>query len=212
MKKYLFLLFVAFTTIAFSQNAKKLLDQVAEKVKSYDNIYIEFEHKIDNAEANIHQANNGDATLKGDLYHFNYLGVEQFFDGDKIYMVVHEDEEVVIKQPNSEDDSTLTPSKMFTFYEKGFTYEMDIVQKVNGKKMQFVKLTPTDKESELSNVLVAINKKTKHIYKVIETGKDGTVTTYTINKFITNQKISDALFTFDRKSFEDKDYYISEPN
>jgi len=212
MKKYLFLLFVAFTTIGFGQNAKKLLDQVAEKVKSYDNIYIEFEHKIDNAEANIHQANNGDATLKGDLYHFNYLGVEQFFDGDKIYMVVHEDEEVVIKQPNSEDDSTLTPSKMFTFYEKGFTYEMDIVQKVNGKKMQFVKLTPTDKESELSNVLVAINKKTKHIYKVIETGKDGTVTTYTINKFITNQKISDALFTFDRKSFEDKDYYISEPN
>lgn len=211
MKKYLFLLFVTISTFGFSQNAKKLLDQVAEKVKSYDNIYIEFEHKIDNTEANIHQANNGDATLKGDLYHFNYLGVEQFFDGDKIYMVVHEDEEVVIKQPNSEDDTTLTPSKMFTFYEKGFTYEMDIVQKVKGKKIQFVKLTPTDKESELSNVLVAINKKTKQITKVIETGKDGTVTTYTINKFITNQTLSDALFTFDRKSFEDKDYYISEP-
>jgi len=211
MKKYLFLLFIAISTFGYSQDAKALLDKVAEKVKSYDNIYIEFEHKIDNAEANIHQANNGDATLKGDLYHFNYLGVQQFFDGEKIYMVVPEDEEVVIKQPNSEDETTLTPSKMFTFYEKGFTYEMDIVQKLNGKKMQFVKLSPTDKESELKQVLVAINKKSKQIYKVIETGKDGTVTTYTIKKFVTNQKLSDSLFTFDRKSFEDKDYYISEP-
>lgn len=212
MKKYLFLLFVAFSIFGFSQDAKGLLDEVAAKVKSYDNIYIEFEHKIDNAEANIHQANNGSATLKGDLYNFEYLGVYQFFDGKKIYMVIPEDEEVVIKQPNSEDETTLTPSKMFTFYENGFTYEMDITQKVNGKKMQFVKLTPTDTASELSYVLVAINQKTKHIYRVIETGKDGTVTTYTINKFNTNQKLSDALFTFDRKSYEDKDYYISEPN
>jgi len=211
MKKYLFLLFIAFTAVGFSQNAKKLLDEAANKVKSYDNIYIEFEHKIDNEEANIHQANNGNTTLKGDLYHFEYLGVEQFFDGDKIYMIIHEDEEVVIKQPNSEDETTLTPSKMFTFYESGFTYEMDIVQKVKGKKMQFVKLTPTDTESELKYVLVAINKKTKHIYKVIETGKDGTVTTYTITKFHKNQAISDSLFAFDRKAFEDKNYYISEP-
>lgn len=211
MKKYLFLLFITFTAIGFGQDAKALLDDVADKVKSYDNVYIEFEHKIDNEEADIHQANNGNATLKDDLYHFEYLGVEQFFDGVKIYMIVHEDEEVVIKQPNSEDETTLTPSRMFTFYESGFTYEMDIVQKVKGKKMQFVKLTPTDTESELKHVLVAINKKTKHIYRVIETGKDGTVTTYTISKFRTNQAISDSLFTFDHKVFEEKDYYISEP-
>ncbi|MDC9722750.1 MAG: outer membrane lipoprotein carrier protein LolA [Urechidicola sp.] len=211
MKKYLFLLFITYTTIGFSQGAKALLDEVADKVKSYDNIYIEFEHKIDNEEADIHQANNGNATLKDDLYHFEYLGVEQFFDGAKIYMIVHEDEEVVIKQPNSEDETTLTPSRMLTFYESGFTYEMDIVQKVKGKKMQFVKLTPTDTESELKHVLVAINKKTKHIYRVIETGKDGTVTTYTIGKFHTNQAISDSLFTFDRKFFEENNYYISEP-
>ncbi len=211
MKKYFFLLFVVTTTLGFSQDAKKLLDEVAENVKSYDNIYIEFEHKIDNEEANIHQANYGNVTLKGDLYHFEYLGVEQFFDGNKIYMIVHEDEEVVIKQPNPEDVTTLTPSKMLTFYESGFTYEMDIVQKVKGQKMQYVKLTPTDTESELKHVLVAINKKTKQIYKVIEMGNDGTVTTYTINKFNTDQPLSDSLFTFDLKAYEAKDYYISEP-
>ena len=82
---------------------------------------------------------------------------------------------------------------------------------VKGQKMQYVKLTPTDTESELKHVLVAINKKTKQIYKVIEMGNDGTVTTYTINKFNTDQPLSDSLFTFDLKAYEAKDYYISEP-
>ena len=71
MKKYLFLLFITFTAIGFSQDAKALLDKVANKVKSYDNIYIEFEHKIDNEEADIHQANNGNATLKGNYIILN---------------------------------------------------------------------------------------------------------------------------------------------
>ena len=211
MKKYLSLLFISITTFGFSQEAKQLLDEVAEQVKSYENIYIEFEHKLDNDEANIHQITEGNATLQGDLYLFEYMGVEQLFDGKKVYLLVHEDEEVVIKQPNSEDNTTLTPSRMLTFYEKGFTYEMDIVQKVKGKKLQYVKLTPTNTESELSYVLVAINKKTKQIYKVIETGKDGTITTYTIKKFVTNKKLDPSLFIFDRGSFEEKGYSISEP-
>ena len=51
----------------------------------------------------------------------------------------------------------------------------------------------------------------KHIYKVIETGKDDTVTTVTISKFATNQSISNKLFTFDKSKFEDKGYDITEP-
>ena len=74
MKKYLSLLFISITTFGFSQEAKQLLDEVAEQVKSYENIYIEFEHKLDNDEANIHQITEGNATLQGDLYLFEYMG------------------------------------------------------------------------------------------------------------------------------------------
>lgn len=211
MKKIIQITFIFFTTVTFSQDAKAILDEVAETVRSYDNIYIEFEHQFNNVEANMHQTTNGSATLQGDLYRFEYMGVEQLFDGTKIYLLVHEDEEVVIKSPNSEDATTLTPSRMMTFYEKGFTYEMDIIQKVKGKKLQFVKLTPTNSDSELKNVLVGINISKNQIYKVIETGIDNTVTTYTITKFKTNQSISDSLFTFDKSAFEEKGYSISEP-
>ena len=211
MKKIAILVIALISTISYSQNAKALLDDVAKKVQSYDDIYIEFEHKLDNSVANIHQETRGNATLKNELYHFNYMGVEQLFDGDKVYMIIHEDEEVIVKQPNSEDETTITPSSFLTFYEKGFTYTMDILQNVKGRKIQYVKLVPIDSDSDLKHILLGVDNVTKHIYKVIETGKDDTVTTVTISKFATNQSISNKLFTFDKSKFEDKGYDITEP-
>jgi len=210
-KKGTLLIFLLITSFGFSQNAKALLDDVAKKVQSYDNIYIEFEHKLDNSVANIHQETHGNATLKEELYHFNYMGVEQLFDGNKVYMIIHEDEEVIVKQPNTDDETSITPSKFLTFYEKGFTYKMDILQNVKGRKIQYVKLIPIDSESDLKYILLGIDNVTKHIYKVIETGKDDTVTTVTISKFATNQSISNKLFTFDKSKFENKGYDITEP-
>lgn len=211
-KKVTLLIFLLITSFGFSQNAKALLDDVAKKVQSYDNIYIEFEHKLDNSIANIHQETRGNATLKDEMYHFNYMGVEQLFDGKKVYMIIHEDEEVIVKQAgNSDDVTTLSPSKFLTFYEKGFTYKMDILQNVKGRKIQYVKLVPIDSDSDLKHILLGVDNVTKHIYKVIETGKDDTVTTVTISKFDTNQSISNKLFTFDKSKFEDKGYDITEP-
>ncbi len=211
MKKIVILIFALISSISYSQDAKALLDDVAQKVKSYDNIYIEFEHKLDNRIANLHQEAKGNSTLQGDLYHFNYMGAQHMYDGTKIYMIIHEFEEVVIKEPNTDDETSITPSKMLTFYENGFTYDMDILQNVNGRKIQFVKLTPINSDSEMKSVLLGIDSVTKHIYKVIETGKDDTVTTITISKFVTNQPISDKLFTFDKEKFTAKGYDITEP-
>lgn len=212
MKKIIQLTFLFTTVFGFSQDAKKLLDQVAKKVNSYENVYIEFQHKLDNPVANIHQETKGNATLKKELYHFNYMGVEQLFDGQKVYMIIHEDEEVIVKKPNNSNDvTTLSPSKMLTFYESGFSYEMDILQNVKGRKIQYVKLTPNDSDSELKHILVGVDNRTKHIYKIIETGHDDIVTTYTISKFVTNQSISNKLFTFDQEKFDSKGYDITEP-
>ncbi|PHR68861.1 MAG: hypothetical protein COA67_11955 [Lutibacter sp.] len=211
-KKVILLVFLIITSFGFSQNAKTLLDDVTKKVQSYDNIYIEFEHTFDNTVANIHDKTRGNATLKGEMYHFDFMGLEQLFDGKKIYMITPEFEDVVIKKVgNSDDATTLTPSKFLTFYEKGFTYKMDILQNIKGRKIQYVKLVPIDSDSDLKHILLGIDNVTKHIYKVIETGKDDTITTVTISKFATNQSISNKLFTFDRSKFEDKGYDITEP-
>jgi outer membrane lipoprotein-sorting protein len=197
---------------SFSQDAKTLLEKVGETANSYENVYIEFMHKLDNTAAQLHQQTSGKVTMQGDLYKFEYMGSERIFDGSKIYTILHEDEEVVITLPKQDDTSEiLTPSNILSFYENGFTYEMDIVQNVGNRKIQFVKLTPIDSEAELKYIHVGIDTTTNHIYKVIQTGKEDTITTITVSKMETNQSISDQLFTFDQNKFKESGYYISEP-
>lgn len=203
------------STSIYSQsaaNAKALLDEVAEKVQTYNNISIEFDHKLDNSVANVHQQTRGDITLKGDLYHFSYMGTEQLFDGKKVYLIIHEDEEVIIQKPSATEDNALTPSKIFSFYKKGFSYKMDELKTIKGVKIQYVKLIPIDSKSDIASILVGVDIRTKHLFNIIETGKNKTTTTLEIRTFKTNQPISNNLFIFDTVKYKNqKKYTISEP-
>jgi outer membrane lipoprotein-sorting protein len=133
------LFFVAFTSSAQDKKAKTLLDQVTSKVKSYDNITIDFKYSLQNAKENINQDSKGNVTLKGNMYVLNFMGVTKLFDGKKTYTIVPEDEEITISKLNENDDNAITPSKMLTFFNSGYKYTMDIIQDVRGRKIQYVK-------------------------------------------------------------------------
>ncbi|WP_273567037.1 LolA family protein [Maribacter halichondriae] len=211
MKKIsLFILALSTSMPSIAQNsdkAKALLDEVYNKVKSYDNIVVDFKYVLNNTEADINQETRGDVTMEGDKYLGNFFGATQMYDGNKVYTIVPENEEVTIEN-KSEDDNTLTPSRMLTFYREGHNYEWDILQTVNGRKIQYVKLTPIDSNTEVKSRLIGIDAETKHIYKLIETGNNGTTTTITVNSFKTNQPLSKTLFTFDENKYKDDGYYI----
>ena len=211
MKKYLGIFFFLLTANLVSaqgaDKAKALLDEVYNKVRGYSNIQVDFKYALQNDEANINQETRGDVTLEGDKYLFNYLGSQQIYDGAKVYTIVPENEEVTIED-RSEDENTITPSKMLTFYREGHSYQWDILQNVQGRKIQYVKLVPIDTNSEIASILLGVDVETKHIYKLIETGKNGTMTTITVNSFKTNQPISETLFTFDEAKYQEAGYYI----
>ncbi|MCM4170825.1 outer membrane lipoprotein carrier protein LolA [Arenibacter sp. TNZ] len=204
------ILLVLSTSISWSQNsgkAKALLDEVYNKVKSYDNIFVDFKYSLNNEEANINTETRGDVTMQGEKYLFNYLGSKQLYDGKKVYTVVPENEEVTIEE-KLDDENTITPSKMLTFYKQGHNYDWDILQNIQGRKIQFVKLTPIDTNSEIKSILLGIDVETKHINKLIETGKNGTKTTITVNSFKIDQPLSKTLFTFDENKYKNDGYYI----
>ena len=211
MKK-IFFIAVAFLSINLvnaqnSEKAKALLDDVYNKVQGYDNIFVDFKYVLNNQEADINDETRGDVTMQGDKYVANFFGAQQLYDGSKVYTIVPENEEVTIED-KSDGEDTITPSKMLTFYRQGHTYKWDILQNVQGRKIQFIKLIPIDTNTEINSILLGIDAETKHIYKVIETGKNGTMTTITVNSFKTNQPLSKTLFTFDENKYKDEGYYI----
>ena len=209
MKRLLILiLFISATLNAQNEEkAKALLDDVTAKVKSYDNISIDFKYALNNSLENINQETRGDVIMQGDKYRLNILGATRIFDGKTMYSISPDDEEVTISSESPDDENNITPSKMLSFYEDGYSYKMDIEQNIKGRKIQYISLTPIDSNSEISDVLLGIDVQTKHIYNLIEIGKNGTKTTLTVNSFKTNETLSEALFSFDEKKYED--YYIN---
>lgn len=210
MKKIATLLVLLISTPIFAQNsseAKTLLDEVTAKVKSYENISIDFKYVLNNSEEDIRQETRGDVVMQGEKYVLNILGITRIYDGKTLYSISPEDEEVTVSSENTKEENTITPSEMLSFYENGYNYTMDIVQNVNGRKIQYVKLLPIDSKSEIKHVLLGIDINTKHIYNLIEIGSNDTKTTLTVNSFKTNEPLSKTLFTFDESKY--KDYYIN---
>ena len=212
MKKIILLFIVAIisNTIAISQNseeAEKLLNKVSENIKSYDNIYINYTYTLFNSEEDINQTNKGSFVTEDDKWKFVMLDVTRIFDGDKLYTISPDDEEVTISTQNPDDESTITPNKMLYFYEEGYNFEMDIVQYVGRKKIQYIKLIPMDSDAEIKYILLGVDIEFSQIYKVIETVLNDTQTTIAIVDFEVNLPLEESLFVFDKEKY--KDYYMN---
>jgi len=206
----LFIVIVLSNNIIISQNseeAEKLLNKVSENIKSYDNIYINYTYTLFNSEEDINQTNKGSFVTEDDKWKFVMLDVTRIFDGDKLYTISPDDEEVTISTQNPDDESTITPNKMLYFYEEGYNFEMDIVQYIGRKKIQYVKLVPMDSDAEIKYILMGIDVEFNQIYKVIETGLNDTQTTIAIIDFEVNLPLEKSLFVFDKEKYND--YYMN---
>ncbi|MGK4568393.1 LolA family protein [Flavobacterium sp. 3HN19-14] len=201
------LLFIGFAAQAQDKKAKELLDEVTAKVKSYDNIVIDFKYSLNNAKENINQESKGNVTLKGNQYVLNLMGITKIFDGKKVYTINPEDEEITISKFDEKDANAITPSKMLTFFNTGYKFSWDILQNIKGRKIQYIKLIPTSAKDQRKEILLGIDVSTKNIYNLIETGKNGTKTTLVVNSFKTNQPLSKNQFTFVESKYPN--YYIN---
>lgn len=203
------LLFVGFGQAQNDSAAKDILDKVSSTMSAYDNLSMDFDYVLDNQAEDVQQEMSGDVLLEGNKYVVNLFGTQQIFDGSTTYTIIPENEEVNISGADIDGDNTFTPSKFYSFYKSGYTYAMDELKTINGKKVQFVKLTPIDSDSEISVILVGIDLKSNHIYQIIEIGTNETRTVLTASNIKTNQKIDQGLFVFDEKKYEDLNYMIN---
>ena len=210
MKKILLLIFGLFTMLSYSQDnsdAELLLNKVSENIKNYENIYINYAYTLQNIEEDINQTNNGSFVTEDEKWRFEMLGVTRIFDGNKLYSISPDDEEVTISSQDPEDETTITPNKMLYFYEEGYYFEMDETRFVGDsqfrKKIQYVKLIPQDSEAEIKYILLGIDTEFNQIYEVIETGKNETVTTISIVDFEFNLPLDSKLFVFDKEKYQE---------
>jgi len=190
------------------EQAKNLLDRVSKEMKSKKNIRFDFNYVLENKKEQIRQEMEGNVTLAGDQYKLSFLDAIQQFDGNKIYTIVPENEEITISYPEDEEDLSVSPSKLLTFYEEGYGYEWDIQQRVMGRNIQFIKLLPTETSEEVKYLLLGIDIDRLQVYRLIEVGLNQTLTTLTLKSQEFNIALPKDYFEFNAAEYPN--YYINE--
>jgi outer membrane lipoprotein-sorting protein len=210
MKNLLFsiLLLTGFTALAQPKgmgkndlDAKKILDGVSAKFRSFKTITAKFNLKIENSAGKVQGTKSGIVNLKGTKYRINVTGQEIFSDGNTTWTYDKSSNEVQINKVER-SATTITPQKMFTnFYDKDFLYKTNPDVKVGAKIMQEIELTPIDKSKPFFKVLVHVDKASQTIRETKVFEKNGNRYTYSVTSMKTNTGLPDALFVFDAKKY-----------
>jgi outer membrane lipoprotein carrier protein len=210
IKKLLPVIFLFTGFISFSQtsslgksdpDAKKILDDVSAKFKTYKTIQAHFVLKIESSEGKVLGTQPGVVNMKDSKYRINVSGQEIYSDGTNIWTYDTSAKEVQITKFDA-SANTITPQKMFTnFYDKDFLYKLNGETRQGNKTIQEIELTPVDKTKPFFKVLVNIDKKTQSIVSTKIFQKTGDRYTYTITTMKTNTNLPDELFIFNAKDY-----------
>lgn len=182
-------------------NAKKILDKVSAKFKTFKSPQASFTYQVENAQGKALSTKKGTVVMRGNKYHVSMSGLEIFSDGRTSWSYDKSANEVTVNGVD-ENGSNMTPQKLFTnFYDKDFFYKLNGEKKMGGKTVQEIEMTPTDKTRPFHKVYVYVDKAASTIYSAKFLEKSGNRYSYTINTLKPNAAVSEAAFAFDKKRY-----------
>lgn len=206
MKKLLyFLSFALISTFGFAQSAEQILDKVSETYKNQTSFYIKFKSELNNKKTNTKDNYSGEVYVKGDRYNLTIpdLDIRQIYDGNKLYTISSENQEITVTKPEKDSEELFTPTKVLDIYKSGYTLSLD---KKSGNT-QYIKMIP-QKKSDIKYILVGVNTKNNHLVELKQINNKDTSTNLVVEKQVDDVIIPSALLNFNKKFY--KDYYISE--
>ncbi len=181
--------------------AKKILDDVSAKFKSYKTVKANFALKIENSAGKQQGVKTGVLMMKGMKYKVDITGQEIFCDSKTVWTYDKSANEVQITTLDN-SAGNITPQKLFTnFYDSDFLYVTNDDIKKGNKVYQVVELTPIDKTKPFFKVQVEVDKANKTIMSTKVFEKNGNKYTYTISAMNTTAPIADDAFVFDVKKY-----------
>ena len=179
-------------------DAKKMLDGVSARFKTYKSPQASFTYQVENAQGKVMSTKKGSVIMKGNKYKVQMDGLEIYSDGKTVSNFDKSTNELTIDNVNSSGNA-MTPQKLFTnFYDKDFYYKLNGQKKVGNKIVQEIELTPTDKTRPFHKVYVYIDKASNTIQSARFLEKTGGRYSYTITSLKTNANVPDSEFNFDK--------------
>ena len=181
--------------------AKKNLDAVSAKFKTFSTVQAGFAYKVENAAGKVLSSKTGTILMKSTKYRLTFSGQEIICNGSTVWNFDKGANEVTISNVDPAA-GTITPQKLFSnFYDKDFYYTLNGEKKIGTKVVQEIQMTPVDKKKAFHTVYLQIDKASQTIYstKVLENG--GNRYSYTVTTMKTNVPAADNQFVFDKSKY-----------
>lgn len=180
--------------------ATKILKGVSAKYKSYSSLNANFILSVTDQKTKKTEQQSGNVIIKDGKYNLTMSNQVVMSDGKTTWTYLKESNEVQISE-NTIDETAMSPSGLFTMYEKGFKSKYLAEKKVNGKVQQMIELIPEDNKKNYFKVQLMVDKAAQNISEAKVFDKNGSIYTYTIQKFTPNVNVSNDQFVFNKAKY-----------
>ena len=140
---------------------------------------------------------SGELYIKKEKYFIDTEEIDQIFDGDKLYTIIHENEEIVITS-DSNTFFNLTPKQIFNFFKDDFEIEI-----VESQDFSYNLIARDLTQGDLT-YKITIDSKTLSIERIdIENEDNITLSSFLTLSYKFNLSLPSSLFKFDKNMFND---------
>lgn len=181
---------------ANDSQAKKILDGVNGKMKSFKGVTANFTITSVSSKGKNNGNRAGKVSIKGQKYLLKQDKVEIICDGQTIWN--YDGAKTITVSSVEESGSTLSPQNLLSnFYDKDFTY------KLVGTKGNFheIEMKPTDARKNFQKVNVFVDKNSSLITRARILDKSNNTVEFALSGINTNAALDDKLFTFNKARF-----------
>ena len=202
MKQLYVLIFACFSVVYAVKaqndpNAKKVLDAVSSKMKTFKGVSANFSLKSFTNKGKSNGVKNGSLSFKGQKYLLKQGNTQILCDGAKVYNYDAANKTITISSVE-EGGQTLSPQNLLSnFYDKDFSYKLIS----SAGNFHEIELIPVDKKKNFQNVHVFVDKSKNIITKAKITDKSGNIVEFELSNLNTTAQVADALFVYDRNKY-----------
>ncbi len=195
LNKFLPLFLFSLYCLNGQNNGVQLLEDVMNNAMNVEDAYYKFNITSEN-ENDLFPV-SGELYIKKEKYFIDTEEIDQIFDGDKLYTIIHENEEIIVTS-DSNTFFNFTPKQIFNFFKADF--EIEIV-----KNQDFSwNLTARNLIQEDLVYKIIIDSNLLSIKSIDIKNRDNLI----LSSFLTlsykyNLSLPSSLFKFDKNMFND---------
>jgi len=197
---FLLLGLFSFFSLNGQNNGIQLLEELMNNAMNIEDSYYKF--NITSENENDLLPLSGELYIKKEKYFIDTEEIDQIFDGDKLYTIIHENEEIIV----SSDSNTFfnfTPKQIFNFFKDDFEIEIEESQDFS------FNLTARNLIQEDLIYEIIIDSNLLSIKRIdIKNRVNLILSSFLTLSYKYNLSLPSSLFKFDKNKF--KDYMLIE--